>query len=313
MPEASSIATLTLNPAVDQVCRVDAIEGVEKIRAHEAHFEPGGGGINVARGLQRLDADPSALWSKGGETGDLLHRLLDGGGIDHQPVPIGGTTRVNLVVFQGPSLDGSRRFLFDMPGPSLDGAEIDRWLDRATEIDAEIVVLSGRRPPDDGEIYSRLVHRLKENARVVLDTSGPGLARTLEEGVFLVKPNLGELSELMGTELELETEIEAAARILLDTGMAEVVVVSLGSGGALAVSPGQRVRVEAPAVPQKGTVGAGDSMVAGLVHRLAAGDELADAARYGVAAGADAVRRPGTELCTREGVEALLEETLVRG
>lgn len=307
MPVASSIATLTLNPAVDQVCWVEAIEGQEKIRAREAHFEPGGGGINVARALDALGDEPSIHWSEGGESGQLLERLLDASGLDHRALAIEGDTRINLLVFQ----DGAEsRLLFDMPGPTLQDSEVDEWLDRADGIEADLAVLSGRRPPDGGEVYSRLVHRLNETSRVVLDTSGPGLARTLEEGVFLVKPNLGELSDLVGTELVQETEIEAAARILLDTGMAEVVVVSLGDEGALAVTADELVRVDAPRVPRRGDVGAGDSMVAGLVHQLAAGAELEEAVRYGVAAGADAVRRRGTDLCTPEGVEELLERDL---
>lgn len=303
--------TLTLNPAVDQICWVPAIEEHVKVRAHEARFEPGGGGINVARALHDLEAQARALWTSGGEIGRLLGRLLDEDGIDHRPIPVEGMTRCNLAVFEDESENG-QELLFDMPGPELDGPEIGRWMQAVGDLDAGHVVISGRRPPDGGHVYGRLVHRLEQRSNVVLDTSGPGLARTLDEGVFLAKPNRDELADLVGRELASLAEVEQAAGELVGAGMAEIVVVSLGAEGALAVADGETVRVQAPPVRALSNVGAGDSMVAGLTHRLAEGDGLEQAVRYGVAAGADAVRRPGTELCTRDGVEELLAQTSIR-
>lgn len=310
MAQPREIVTLTLNPALDQVCWVDAIREHVKIRAREARFEPGGGGVNVARALHGLDVATTAFWSKGAETGDLMARLLDEEGVDHRPIPIEAATRTNFAVFGAEDGD---ELTFSMPGSPLTEAEVDRWLRVVDEIDARFAVVSGSRPPDGGHVYGQLVHRLKQRSKVILDTSGAGLARTLEEGVFLAKPNREELAELTGSELGSPEAIEAAARDLVEVGMAEIVVVSLASEGAIAVTGSEAVRVEAPDVPAKSNVGAGDSMVAGLVRKLSGGFQVAEAVRYAVAAGADAVRRPGTRLCTREGVDELLAGTRLRG
>jgi 6-phosphofructokinase 2 len=307
VPDREEIVTLTLNPALDQVCWVDEIEEEVKIRAHGSSFEPGGGGINVARALHQLDVDTTAYWSQGAETGHMMGRLLDEEGVDHHPVDIEATTRVNLAVFA--DHNGDRELMFNMPGAPLTADEVDRWLHVVDGIDARFVVLSGSRPPDGGPIYGQITRQLTRRSKVILDTSGPGLEQALEEGVFLAKPNREELIALAGRDAATPSGLEAAARDLIETGMAEIVVVSLAGEGALAVTDGGSVRVDAPVVEAKSNVGAGDSMVAGLTRKLSGGFQVEEAVRYGVAAGADAARRPGTELCTRDGVRELLAGT----
>jgi 6-phosphofructokinase 2 len=168
-------------------------------------------------------------------------------------------------------------------------------------------------------------------ARFVLDTSGSALEEGLQGGIFLLKPNLRELEALTGKKLEKEAEDggrekddlgpgeereshevaeyeEAqidAARTLVERGWVEVVVVSMGSAGALLVTEEKAEKITTPTVPIRSRVGAGDCMVAGLVLGLARGSELGDAARLGVASGAAAVMTPGSELCRRRDVEAL--------
>ncbi len=140
----------------------------------------------------------------------------------------------------------------------------------------------------------------------MLDSSGPALAHGVEAGVYLLKPSLGEFRALTGSGDEDESALIArAVEIVTKRRWCSVLLLSLGSAGALLVTADERERLSAPAVPTASTVGAGDSMVAGMLAALCRGRSLRDAARFAVAAGAAAVMNPGTELCHRRDVERL--------
>ena len=139
----------------------------------------------------------------------------------------------------------------------------------------------------------------------MLDTNGTALAHGLTAGVYLIKPNLRELGELAGVPLEGEDQVHDVARRLIDTGRVEVVVTSLGAAGVMATTRDHHWHVRAPTVKPRSAVGAGDSLVGGVVFGLARGWPLVEAIRYGVAAGSAAVLTPGTELCQHEDVERL--------
>ena len=117
-----------------------------------------------------------------------------------------------------------------------------------------------------------------------------------------------ELRELVGKEIKDESQQKAVAMKIVESGQSEAVAVSLGAAGALLVTKEGYEHLRAPTVPIKSKVGAGDSMVAGIVLSLAQGKSLRDAIRFGVAAGSAAVMTPGTELCRREDTERLYEK-----
>jgi 6-phosphofructokinase 2 len=142
-------------------------------------------------------------------------------------------------------------------------------------------------------------------SRVVLDTSGEPLARAVEAGVHLLKPSLREFQALTGEPEADESRLPGLAAAAIARGWCETLVLSLGAGGALWATGSKRERLAAPAVPVKSSVGAGDSLVGGIVLSLAEGRPMRDAVRFGVAAGAAAVMNPGTALCRREDVERL--------
>jgi 6-phosphofructokinase 2 len=144
-------------------------------------------------------------------------------------------------------------------------------------------------------------------SRVIVDTSGEALCAAARAGVYLLKPNMRELGQLAGRDIEGESAQESVARRLIEKGWAEVVVVSLGAAGALLVTADEVTRLRAPTVSIRSKIGAGDSMVAGIVLSLARGKAVQEAARFGVAAGSAAVMTPGTELCRREDTERLYE------
>lgn len=120
------------------------------------------------------------------------------------------------------------------------------------------------------------------------------------------------LTELAGEEIKDESQQEAVAREMVESRRSEVVVVSLGAAGALLVSKEGSEHLRAPTVPAKSKIGAGDSMVAGIVWSLAKGESVREAVRFGVAAGAAAVMTPGTELCRREDTERLYQQIIVK-
>jgi 6-phosphofructokinase 2 len=135
---------------------------------------------------------------------------------------------------------------------------------------------------------------------VIVDTPGEAFCAAVREGVYLLKPNLRELSELVDHELKDEAQQEEAAVEIVQSGQSEAVVLSLGAAGVLMISATGCERLRTPTVPIVSKVGAGDSMVAGIVLSLARGMSLREAVLFGVAACAAAVMTPGTELCRRD-------------
>jgi 6-phosphofructokinase 2 len=302
-----AILTLTMNPALDVSSGVPYVLPDQKLRCEPPRYEPGGGGINVARAVRRLGGDPLAWFPVGGPAGTLLQRLLEDEGVRQAAVPTREWTRENLNVSERTS---GRQFRFCMPGPTLDETEWRVFLDGRGGLDAApgFLVASGSLPPGvPVDFYARLAARARElGSRLVLDTSGEPLARAVTEGVYLLKPSLREFRALTGTTAEDEKAlIQLAVAAVTERRWCEVLVLSLGPAGALWVSADGGARLAAPSVPVQSTVGAGDSLVAAIVHALACGRPLGDAVRAGVAAGAAAVLNPGTELCHRDDVERL--------
>lgn len=305
----SPIATLTLNPTIDKNTRIERVLAEEKLRCEAPSREPGGGGLNVSRAIDRLGGDSRALYTAGGFTGDILQSLLDDEGIDQTPLPIDGETRENLIVYE---MSTDRQFRFGMPGPELGPDDFAACLDAIRSLDPapDYLVASGSLPPGvPDDAYAAVAEAARElGARPLLDTSGAALREAMDAGWYLLKPNLRELEQLAGTSFETEEARIDAARDFIERGWCEVVVLSMGASGALLITADRAEHVHSPTVPINSRVGAGDSMVGGLVLALTRGLDLDDAVRFGVAAGAAAVMTPGTELCRREDTEALFEK-----
>jgi 6-phosphofructokinase 2 len=305
----TEIVTLTLNPAIDESTSVDHVVSDRKLRCCAPRYEPGGGGINVSRAIRRLGGDSLAIYPAGGPAGTLLYDLLEKEGIDQRPVAIDVWTRENLNVDE---VSTGRQFRFVFPGPALSQEDWGRCLKEIESLDPApaFLVASGSLPPGVPEdFYAQLARQARRaGTRLILDASGPALASALEEGVFLVKPSLREFQTLTGLADAEESHLRWESAKLIAAGRCEALVLSLGSAGILLVTPRDAERIYPPTVPVQSTVGAGDTLLAGIVHRLRMGRPLNEAARFGVAAAAAAVMRPGTELCRREDAERLFEQ-----
>lgn len=303
------IVTVTVNPTIDTSTTTEQVIADRKIRCAEPTHEPGGGGINVARAIRKLGGSALACFPIGGTNGEHLLQLLKDEDITTKTTSVNGMTRENITVRETSS---DRQFRLVMPGPEFTEEEWQACLKAIEEIDPPPAYLaaSGSLPrgvPDD--FYARL-SRVAENrdTRLLVDTSGDPLREVLERPVFMIKPNVRELTDLMDVNADSETEIEQAARDMIQQCGCQNIVVSLGSGGALLLTGDITQHFRAPTVPIKSKVGAGDSMVAGIVFRLSDGASLHEAVTYGVAAGASAVMTPGSELCRRDTTERLVEQ-----
>lgn len=303
------IVTITVNPVLDKSAEIEQVAPDRKLRCQPPRFEPGGGGINVSRAIQQLGGDSLAVFTTGGPFGKMFERLLDEEGVSSHPLPISGYTRESFTVFERAS---SQQFRFIMPGPELRQTEWKDCLSAVADISPapKYIVASGSLPPGAPEdFYGRLAEVVKgSDSKLIVDTSGGELRAAVEHGVYLLKPNMRELKDLAGGKIETEEELEQVAEQLVENGKAQVVIVSLGAAGALLVAEGVSERVRAPTVQIRSKIGAGDSMVAGIVLALSRGQSLSEAARYGVAAGAAAVSTPGTELCPRDLTDSLFRK-----
>lgn len=303
--------TFTPNPALDVSTAVDRLVDAHKLRCDAPLQHPGGGGINVARVLHRLGGQVLALYPCGGATGARLHALLQAEGVPDLPLAMAGETRESFTVHER---EGGREYRFVLPGPTLSPAEWTTALASLTPLSPAWLVASGSLPPgiaDDGHAQIARIAR-QIGARMVVDSSGPALAAALQEGVWLVKPSQRELAELTGMPLDTSAQQRQAARLLIERGQAHMVALSLGGDGAMLVTTDACLLADALSVPVAGSVGAGDSFLAGLVWALDAQADPAQALATAMAAGAAAVMTPGTALCQPQDVARLREQVRIR-
>lgn len=298
-----------MNPALDITSDADVVRPTDKIRCTATRYDPGGGGINVARVAHVLGAGVSAVFVEGGPSGSLITELVRDAGVSFREVRIAGSTRESFTVNERST---AKQYRFVLQGPEVTNPEQARCLEalRTTAASAQFVVASGSLPPGvPADWYQRVADLCEEiGARFVLDTSGGGLTH-VKSGVFLLKPSLRELRECVGQELTTEAAQVAAAEDLIDGGVAESVLVSLGAEGALLVTATRNWKFAALRVPAGSGVGAGDAMVAAITVGLTRGWSLTDSVRYGIAAGAAMLLTPGTATCRRPEVERFFELT----
>jgi 1-phosphofructokinase family hexose kinase len=297
------IYTLTLNPALDRELRVPAIAFGDVLRASQSRVDPGGKGFNVSRALRSLGGESVAVGLVGGFAGQQIAASLHGAGIDVDFVQIDGETRTNVTV-----VDAARHIKVNEAGPTLSAAEQRRLVDKVEALAraGDWWVLSGSLPPGAAPgLYADVVRIVNAaGGRALLDASGPPLVEGCRAAPHLAKPNAAEAAELTGLPVEDEAGACAAAARIQAMGVAHVLV-SMGKRGAVLSSGGRAWVARPPPVVERNPIGAGDSMVAGLVWGLSRGLPMEQALRWGVACGAAAASLDGTAFGTRAQVEEL--------
>jgi len=304
----SKIVTITFSPSIDKTTAIPALIPETKLRCANPKMEPGGGGINVARVIKKLGGEVTAVFPSGGYMGKFFNHMLQRENVPAIAVHTINETRESIVVLEEST---NNQYRFGMPGVELFENEWKQCVQVIEKLkNPEFIVASGSLPPGVPlDIYGRLAKVAKNgNAKFVVDTSGEALKHAAEEGVYLLKPNLSELGSLVGVDNLDIANVEEVAKSLIHKSHAEVIVVSLGADGAILVTENETYRAKPPAVDRKSTVGAGDSMVAGIVWSLHRGMNLKQALHYGVACGTAATMNPGTELCHLQDVENIFNQ-----
>lgn len=301
------VLTVTLNPCIDKSSTVEKMKPESKLRCTEVVNEPGGGGINVSKALQKLDTSSVALFPAGGHNGNMLCSLLKEESILFHAVDTKVETRENWIVHET-STNAQYRFTF--PGREVHEETIKTLVDQIRAFAPSFVVASGSLPPGLPDYFYGLIvkNAAAVGAKCIVDTSGPALQAMKGKKAFMIKPNIGELCKMLQIDWLDKEEVPDAAQQAITDGFAEIIVVSLGPDGAWLVSADKRYFVEAPKVEKRSTVGAGDSMVAGITYSLQKGWSLGEAIRFGVACGSAATMNEGTQLFRREDAERLFAQ-----
>jgi len=302
------IVTLTMNPALDKSTSIERLIPEKKMRCASLQTDAGGGGINISKAIKEIGGESIAIFPSGGPNGGLLQQLLDDSRIRYKAVPVQAATRESFMVTEQ---NTNAQFRFIMPGQKLNEDEIERCITEIYALDEtpSFVAASGSLPEGVADdFFARLSLLVKEKgSKLIIDTSGPALIKAVEEGVFMVKPNLTELCTLVNKKYLDFSEIEDAAREVINKGKCEVMVVSIGPKGAMLVTKDELIKVNAPSVKKLSTSGAGDSMIAGIVYMLNQNESMLDAVRFGVACGTAATMNSGTRLFEKEQALKLYE------
>ncbi len=300
------IVTLTVNPSVDKSTHFSGLVAEQKIRCKEPQFDAGGGGINVSKAISRLRGSSLAVFTSGGPVGEMLKDLVAKEKVDFETIETETATRENFIAVDD---NTNSQYRFGFTGDVLSDSEVEKLLGTISKMKPKYLVVSGSLNEGlSSDFYQKVAEIAKEtNSKLIVDTSGEALKKVLETGVYLIKPNVGELAKLVGVE-RLETEqVDEAAKEIIAKGGAEIIVVSLGPQGAILVTKDQCEFVPAPNVAKKSTVGAGDSMVGGIVWALSLNKSLKEVIRWGVACGSAATMNEGTQLFKFEDANRLFE------
>lgn len=302
------IYTVTLNPAVDRELVVEEITFDTVLRASQFRVDCGGKGFNVARMLQSLGTAGVALGFAAGKAGELLNDELQALGIETGFVWVAGETRTNVSIVNA---DHSHHIKVNEPGPTISGEDLVKLMHKVRELarPGDSWVLAGSLPPGvPPSVYADMIAILQSaGAQVFLDTSDEALRLACQANPFLVKPNAEEAQALTGLPINTPAQIAEAGKALQAMGAGNVII-SLGKQGALLFNGQQAWLAASPDILERNPIGAGDSMVAGVVWGLSEGHGMPEALRRGIACGAATASQSGTSVGSLAQVNQLLSQ-----
>lgn len=302
------IVAITLNPALDRTLYMRQFLIGQVNRVESERLDPGGKGINVAKAVKALEQPVIVTGFLGQDNMNLFTDYFHAENIEDAFVRVKGNTRVNIKV-----VDKDKRQVTEInfAGVAPTAADFRLLEDKiyALAKECEWFVLSGNLPANmPVDIYAKCIKNLhKHDCKVILDTSGEALKAGIQAKPYAVKPNIEELSQILGKPITFEDGLNEGIGYLKSAGIS-LIVVSMGQSGALAVRGEEQLFVKPPLVNVGSTVGAGDTMVAGLAVGLERGLELAETMRLSAAAAAAAVALPGTQAAPYETVKNLLKQ-----
>ncbi|KUE93441.1 1-phosphofructokinase [Streptococcus equinus] len=299
------IYTVTLNPSIDFIVRLDHLELGSVNRMTSDDKFAGGKGINVSRILQRLDVDNTATGFIGGFTGRFVENGLIAEGIKTNFVQVSEDTRINVKIKAGEETE------INGAGPKISDEKLEELKAILAGLSSEdTVVFAGSAPSSLGnQVYNTLIPIAKKaGAEVVCDFEGQTLLDSLNYQPLLVKPNNHELADIFGVELNGLENIEKYAREILAKG-AKNVIISMAGDGALLITPEAAYFAKPIKGTVKNSVGAGDSMVAGFTGEYVKSGDPIEALKWGVACGTATTF--SNDLATAEFIKETYQEVEV--
>ena len=304
------ITTVCMNPSFDKTASIQRLETGGVNRIGDVRVDIGGKGLNVAIVLKRLGVAVRCVGCLGEDNADAFLRMIQKENVvfDHLLVP--GEVRTNLKLMEEENKVITE---FNEQGISLNAQQTEAFIQllKKYSFESEYVVLSGRLPAGcSPETYRHCIQAVS-GKKCILDADGEALLHGIKEKPYLIKPNLPEMEAIMKRELRTLRSLRDAALFMIDYG-AQNVVISMGKYGAMFVNKETTLFAPALMVEARSTVGAGDAMVGGILSGLSKGEELRDAFRYGVAAGAASVMTDGTQLVRKNDFESLLSKVTVQ-
>ncbi len=301
------IYTITLNPALDRTLWIQKVRDDVSNRIVEEKSFAGGKSVDVSKVLKNLGVDNIALGFVGGFAGRELEGRLLNEGIETDFVRVSGETRTNIIIHEK---ETGKQLAFNARGPEIRPEELIQLVEQLEGLPcSEMVAIGGSLPLGvSPEIYRKIINLVKKcQVRVVLDVDGDALRQGIKARPDIIKPNVHELSELVGRELKEMDEIIRASREINQKGV-EIVLVSMGAKGILLVSGSQQYLAVPPNVKVESTIGAGDSSVAGFICGLMEGKDLPECLIYAAAAGTATTLHQGTALCQKDDFDRLVPQ-----
>lgn len=298
------IYTITFNPALDYIVKMDEFNLGHVNRSNNEFVYAGGKGINVSIVLNNLEVKSKALGFIAGFTGDEIERRVRDFGCDTDFIKLKeGMSRINVKIKADVESE------INGGGPDISSEALEELYGKLdTLTSGDILVLAGSIPktmPTD--VYERIMERLKEKGvKFIVDTTGESLLKVLKYNPFLIKPNHHELGELFGVKLNNKEEVIEYAKKLKDMGAQNVIISMAGDGAVLINSNGDVTASNVPKGVVKNSVGAGDSMVAGFIAGYLNSGKIEDGFKLGVATGSASAFSEG--LATKDYVYELLEQ-----
>lgn len=303
---AQRVLTITMNPAVDVNTEAEEVRTNQKVRCKKPDYDPGGGGINVARVLQRLGMDVDALYLAGGLTGSFLEYLLEEEQVSGERIDIVDLTRENTSIIDRKTGD---QYRFVLPGPSIREEEWKQAFERIKKIISEydVIVGSGSLPPGvPVDLYAQIGKLVLDKGKMyVLDTSGDFLSEGVKNGASFIKPNQEEFESLKKKTDSASNE--ELIHKLFEHGIKNVIH-TLGKEGTILINKDGTQQFKPPEIEVNSSIGAGDSFVGGLVAGLIKGMAAPNAVCYGISAAASTLKSAGTDLCDLNDVQAIYAE-----
>lgn len=303
------IHTVTVNPALDLTYRVVEIVFDDTVRADEVLRSPGGKGINVSRVAARLGHATVAMGFVGGMAGEELRERLEAESIRTWFTHADGPTRTNAVIQDA----NGHQIRVSGPGARVGVDDVEQLVESLFDLRApDVLALCGSLLPGiPTDFYAQVARRARaEGIRVAVDADGDELASAIDAGAYLIKPNRYELERLTGRPVGTREDAVEASLPLLGRGVTTVIT-SLGAQGAVLVTGECALHAYAPRVEVDSAVGAGDAMLAGALVAAVDGEPWETVLRLGVACGTATALTPGTQLCERDDIEALLPRVVV--